>query len=243
MSSNVTNPRVAIIVQARMGSTRFPGKILKEIVGAETVLGYLLKRLSSSKHANKIIVATTTNPKDNVLESWLKKNGYLFYRGNEDDCLDRFYQICAYYNVDIAVRITSDCPLVVPEVVDDMIFYYLNNYHEIDYLSNRQYTNFPEGIDVEIFSTKILTEAAENAVLKKEREHINYYFLNRDTQYRVRYYNHNLGFDYSRFKLSIDTYEDIERVRSLFKEKGLPLDFSLLQLIGVLQTEEQREQL
>ncbi|MDD5005997.1 MAG: glycosyltransferase family protein [Candidatus Omnitrophica bacterium] len=234
MSLNDTKNNIAVIVQARMGSTRFPGKILEELMVGETVLSYLLKRLSKCRCVDKIIVATTTNPKDDILEEWLKRYNYLFYRGSEEDCLDRFCRTCAYFDVGIIIRITSDSPLVIPEIIDAMIKYYLNNQEEIDYLSNRQYTNFPEGLDVEIFSRRILEEAAKNSTDQKEREHINYYFLNRDSQYKIRYYNHDLEFDYSRFKLSIDTPQDLEQARRFFKEKKLPFNFSFQELITVL---------
>ncbi len=234
MSSNVTDPKVGIIVQARSGSTRLPGKIFKELAAGETVLSYLLARLSTCKLVDCIIVATTTNPQDNSLVEWLKANHYHFYRGDEENCLDRFYQTIKTFEIDIAVRITSDCPLVAPEIIDDMIQYYLNNRQQVDYLSNRQFTNFPEGLDTEIFSFKILEEAAYNADKQEEREHINYYFLNRPSQYKIRYYNHSLGFDYSRFKLSIDTLQDLNYIRSIFVNKNLPFDFSFKELIEVL---------
>lgn len=217
-----------------MGSTRLPKKVLMEVVEGDSILGYLLKRLSSCKLADKVIVATTTNNKDDELEEWVKDRGYHYFRGSEADCLGRFYQVVEKYGIDIVVRITSDCPLVVPEVVDEMIVYYLNNSTEIDYLSNRQFTNFPEGMDVEIFSRKILEEAAKNAIKQEEREHINYFFLDRPLQYRIRYYNHNSGADYSRFKLSIDTHQELEQIRSFFIKKGLPFQFTFKELIDVL---------
>ncbi|GAX62911.1 spore coat polysaccharide biosynthesis protein F [Candidatus Scalindua japonica] len=217
-----------------MGSTRLPKKVLMEVVEGYSILGYLLKRLSSGKQADKIIVATTTNNKDDELEEWVKDSGYHYFRGSEADCLDRFYQVIERYGIDIVVRITSDCPLIIPEVVDEMIKYYLNNSTKIDYLSNRQFTNFPEGMDVEIFSREILEDAARNAAKQKEREHINYFFLDRPSQYRIRYYNHNLGVDYSRFKLSVDTHQELEQIRSFFKEKGLPFQFTFKELINVL---------
>lgn len=234
MSLRDTKPVIGIIVQARMGSTRLPGKVLLKLVDDESVLSYLLRRLLRCRRADKIIVATTTNPKDDVLEDFLKARGCLYYRGSEEDCLDRFYQASSFFGIDVIVRITSDCPLVIPEVIDEMIEYYLKSQMEIDYLSNRQYTNYPEGVDVEIFKRNMLEEAAIDVLQQQEREHINYYFLNRDSNFRIRYYNHNLGYDYSRFRLSIDSQNDIDRICGLFRDKGLPLDFSLEQLVQAL---------
>jgi len=231
MSSRGTKKKVAIIVQARMASTRLPGKVLMDLTGKDTVLGYLLKRLLQCSRADKIIVAVTTNKKDDVLEKWLKENKYLFFRGSEDNCAQRYYEAAKKTGTDIIIRITSDCPLVVPEVVDEMIKYYLDNFRTIDYLSNRQFTDFPEGLDTEIFTFKMLAEACQNAVSKDEFEHINNYFLNRPSKYRIGYYNHNKGGDYSGFKLSVDTSEELLKLRSLFSKKQLPENFSLDELI------------
>lgn len=234
MESPVPEPKTGIVVQSRMGSTRLPGKILKELVDGESVLGYLLGRLSTCQRAGALVVATTDSPKDDILEEWLKENGYAYFRGSEPDCLDRYAQLVHAFGIDVVVRVTADCPLVVPEVVDGMLDYYMENRSEIGYLSNRQYTNFPEGLDVEIFTRRMLDDASAHAALPKEREHINYYFLDREADYRIRYYNHALGKDYSRFKLSIDTQSDLDQVRDLFRKHGLPHDFSFEDLIAVL---------
>ena len=239
MSSSGTKPSIGIIVQARLGSTRLPGKIFKELIAGETVLSYLLGRLSACQSADKVIVATTTSSKDDSLARWLKNNGYRFYRGSETDCLDRLHCACEQFAVDIAVRITSDCAFVVPENVDEMIRYYIGNRFEIDYLSNRINTNFPEGLDVEIFTSEMLKHAAAHATLMKEREHINYFFLDRAETYKVRYFNHDLGLDYARFKLSIDTRQDLDQARLLFSEYGLPMHFSFNELTRVLLKYEQ----
>jgi len=225
--------KVAIIVQARMGSSRLPGKVLKKLTSEYSVLGYLLKRLSKCKKADKVIVAISTNSKDDVLEAWLKQIGYSFFRGSEEDCIGRYYGAAKKFEADIIVRITSDCPLVVPHIVDEMIEHYIDS-GKIDYFSNRQFTNFPEGLDTEIFTFKMLEDAENNAILKDEREHVNNYFLNRPAQYDIVYYNHNIEGDYSNFKLSIDTAEDLERARKFFAENNLPLEFSFKDLIEIL---------
>ena len=234
MSLSATKPSVGIIVQARMGSSRLPGKIFKPLFDGESILGFLLKRLRQCKLPDRLVVATTTNPKDDLLVCWLAENDMDLYRGSEEDCLNRFTQTGKHFGFELVVRITSDCPLIVPEVVDEMVDYYLENRDRIDYLSNRQYTNFPEGLDVEIFTQKMLEMAEKKARKKQEREHINYYFLDRPTEFRIRYFTHTLGRDYSRFKLSIDTQEDLGRLRHLFENKGLPAQFTLNQLFSVL---------
>lgn len=238
MSSRGTKKDVVIIVQARMSSSRLPGKVLMDLTGKDTVLGYLLKRLKQCRRADKIIVATTINKKDDVLEEWLTKRGYLFVRGSEDNCIQRYQEGVKKFGADVIVRITSDCPLVVPEVIDEMIKYYLDNFQSVDYLSNRQLTDFPEGLDVEIFTSEMLTEACENAISKDEFEHINNYFLNRPSEYRIQYYNHNHGGNYSGFKLSLDTLEDLVRLNKLFSQRHLPEKFSFEELIERLSGEK-----
>jgi len=236
-SSSAIKLTVALIVQARLSSSRFPGKVLEKITSSENVLSYLLKRLSRCKRVDKIIVATTTSSKDDLLEKYLTQNNYLVYRGSEVNCLERYYEAAKQHKADVVIRITADCPLVIPEVVDEMVAYYLINYKSIDYLSNRQYTNFPEGVDVEVFGSKNLKKAIKSKLRKEECEHINYYFLNRSAKYRIRYYNHTLGGDYSRFKLSIDTPEDLDKIRQLLKKNRLCLNFTLSDLIAALNTE------
>jgi spore coat polysaccharide biosynthesis protein SpsF len=225
--------KVGAIIQARMGSTRFPGKIHKVLIKGFTVLSYLLMRLSKCRMLDVVIVATTDNHGDDGLAAWLKEKNIPFFRGAEEDCLERIYLTCKKFKVDIVVRITSDCPLVVPEIVDKMLEYYFTNREHLDYLSNREYTNYPNGVDVEIFTFTHLEEAALNSKKLREREHINYYFLDRPEKFKIRYYNHCLGHDYSRFHLSIDTTSDLEYVNRLFSS-GLPENFSFKELADVL---------
>ncbi|EKD28525.1 MAG: Acylneuraminate cytidylyltransferase [uncultured bacterium] len=227
-------PLVGIFVQARLNSTRFPGKIMKKLYNNTTVLDFLLKRLSLCKRNDKLVIATTDNPKDDLLVKWLHKNNYKYFRGSESNCLKRFYDAAILFNIDFIVRITSDCPLVPPDLVDSMIQYYIKNFHYIDYLSNRQFTNYPEGVDIEIFKTSMLAEALKNNTVKNEEEHINYYFLNRPEKYRLRYFMHKFDKDYSRFKLSIDTPSDLKDIRNIFRSKKLALNFSTNDLLKVL---------
>jgi spore coat polysaccharide biosynthesis protein SpsF len=221
-----------------MGSSRFPGKVLEEIIPGVSILDFLLQRLNTCRLADMIVVATTENPQDDKLVSWLLQKGVFYFRGSESDCLARYHDTCQAFGIGNVIRITADCPLVIPDVVNDMIRYYKRNIDWIDYLSNRQFTNFPEGLDVEIFSSRMLAEAMCEADKQDEREHINYFFLRRPSRYRIRYYNHNLSIDFSRFKLSIDTREDLFRINHMFQEKGLPHQFSLQQLMEALREDE-----
>jgi len=235
MGSSASEQRAGIIVQARLGSTRLPGKVLAELLPGVTVLGLLLERLARCRQARCLVVATSREPSDDRLADWLRQRGIAFFRGSESDCLERCHQAATLAGMDPVVRITADCPLVVPEVVDAMIAYYQANRDALDYLSNRQYTDFPEGLDVEVFSLALLEEAANCAIAARDREHINYYFLERDRRFRIRYFNHGLGRDLSRFKLSIDTAQDLAHIRGLLTAQGLGRDFSLARLAAALE--------
>lgn len=233
MSLKDTSPQVAAIVQARLGSTRLPGKVFAPLVDGKSVLEFLLDRLATCKKLSRVIVATTVEARDDRLAAWLEARGALYWRGSEADCLDRLCQAGAEFEIDIIVRITSDCPLVPPELVDEMVDYYLHNADRLDYLSNRQFTNYPEGVDVEIFTMKMLHEATAKAAEAREREHINYFFLERPERFRIRYYNHGLGRDYSHHKLSVDTQADLNHLSRLFSW-GLPRDFTFRDLATAL---------
>lgn len=240
MSLKGTNLQIAAIVQARLGSTRLPGKVFAQLVDGKTVLEYLLERLSRCRQLSRVIVATTVENRDDPLAAWLEKTGVAFWRGSETDCLDRILKTGAKFGVEHIVRITSDCPLVPPDLVDEMVAYYQHNSDRLDYLSNRQFSNYPEGVDVEIFSRELLREAAAEAVEGREREHINYFFLERPERFRIRYYNHRLPRDYSNFKLSVDTQADLDFLARLFAG-GLPRDFTFQDLARVLDQMDQAD--
>ena len=167
---------IGCIVQARVGSKRLPEKILKNLDQKYTVLEYVLNQLKFSKKIDKIIIATTLSNDDDVIVNFAKKNNYSYFRGSENDVLDRFYHCAKKFNLDIIVRITSDCPLIDPYIVDDVIneFNFTNN----DYVTNTFPRTFPKGLDVEIFKFIILEYMWKNAILPSEREHVTQFLFN-----------------------------------------------------------------
>jgi len=235
-SRDTEQPRTGIVVQARLGSTRLPGKVLLELTGGDTVLGFLLKRLSLCRRADCVVVATTDRSRDDALAAWLEERNIPFFRGSEDDCLDRFLKTCKTFDIDVAVRVTSDCPLADPGVIDSMLDYYLANARFVDYLSNRQFTNYPEGLDAEIFTIEMLGTAAREAIETRDREHINFFFLDRPDRFRIRYFNHNLGTDLSRFSLSIDTKKNLDRLAAFIKAANITERTTFGELAAALQS-------
>jgi spore coat polysaccharide biosynthesis protein SpsF len=159
--------RVAIVTQARVGSTRLPSKVLK-VLGESTLLEIHLDNAKRSKLATDFIVATTNEPNAFLIEEKAKARDWICYKGSTNDVLDRFYCACESINPNYIVRITSDCPLVQPNVIDELINYCIKN--QLDYASTSE--NFPDGVDAEIFTWEILNSAFNNAKLNSEREHV-----------------------------------------------------------------------
>ena len=167
---------IGCIIQARVGSKRFPKKILKNLDKKYNVLEYVINQLKSSKKIDKIIIATTLSRQDEVIVDFAKKHNYEYFRGSENDVLDRFYQCAKKFNLDTIVRITSDCPLIDPNIVDQVIekFTLTNS----DYVTNTFPRTFPKGLDVEIFNFIVLANMWKNATLPSEREHVTQFVFN-----------------------------------------------------------------
>ena|SRR3989338_3553423 len=164
--------KVIAIIQARMKSIRLPGKVMKKVLG-KPLIGYLLERLNFSKKINKIILATSTDSSNDILCNYVTHQGFEVYRGKETDVLDRFYQAAQLYRSASIVRITGDCPLVDPQVVDSVISFFKSQ--PWDYVSNCHPPSYPDGLDTEIFSYQALTKAWMEAKLLHEREHVTPY--------------------------------------------------------------------
>jgi len=227
----MTDKTIVIVVQARMGSSRLPGKVLKEVDG-KPLLWYLLKKLDQLKHKSKILLATTLSPGDAVLEDFAKKNKINVYRGSENDVLDRYYQGVKNLNADIVVRITADCPLMDASIIDIGLDKFLNSNY--DYLSNVHPATYPDGYDVEIFSFKTLENAWKDAKKTSEREHVTPYIWNHPELFKLGNWENEK--DYSQYRLTVDEKEDFELVSKIilqFKSKFAQL--SMKDVIGFLE--------
>lgn len=159
--------KVAVVTQARVGSTRLPAKVLK-VIGDLTLLDIHLENAKKSKLATHFIVATTEEANAYLIEEMAISQGWSCYKGSTNDVLARFYFACEQTKPDYIVRITSDCPLVQPDVIDELIDYIKTN--QLDYASTSE--NFPDGVDAEIFTWEMLDLAFNNAKLISEREHV-----------------------------------------------------------------------
>lgn len=205
--------KIGAIIQARMGSTRLPEKVMKNIEG-KTVLEHVIERVRQSKLIDDIIIATTLHDQDSVIESEALRCGVKAFRGSEDDVLSRYYYAAEENYVDIIVRITSDCPLIDPIVLDEIIGYYLENDFDIvsnggSDISNRTY---PRGLDTEVFSFIALKNAFNNASEKYQREHVTPYIYEKADH--VFYYKNCK--DCSKYRLTLDTDEDYRLISEVY---------------------------
>ena len=166
--------KCVIILQARMGATRLPGKPLKNVLG-RPLLSYQLERLRRVKFADAIVVATTTKLQDEKIVDFCRKENISVFRGSEEDVLERYYQTAKKFQADVIVRITGDCPLIDPSLVDQVIRYYFDHQPDCDYVSNSLNRSYPRGLDVEVFSFSALERAEREAKDVQEHEHVTPY--------------------------------------------------------------------
>ena len=223
--------KTVIIVQARMTSTRLPGKVLKEVLG-KPLLAYQLERLRRVKLADEIVLATTTNQTDDVLASFAAKEEIRCYRGDEQDVLDRYYQAAILAEADVIIRVTSDCPLIEPAIIDEVSQVYYETPGG-DYVSNALSRTYPRGLDVECFSFKVLEIAWKNANKAYEREHVTPYLYQQDVFIKKEV---KAEADYSGYRWTVDTQEDYELVRLLLEELyRIQPYFSWREVLSVLE--------
>ena len=220
------------IIQARMGSTRLPNKVLMNLNG-KSVLENIIERLKKSNSIDKIIVATSVNPENVVIEELCDSKGIECYKGSEDDVLDRYYQTCRFFKVnsdDHVVRITADCPLIDYEVIDEIIEKHLENKN--DYTSNTIVPSFPDGLDCEVFTFLSLEDAWKNALLSSEREHVTLYIKNHPELFKLE--NILNDEDLSDLRWTLDEKEDfefIEKVYSYFTNSEIFLTDDILNVL------------
>ncbi len=172
----VNQKKTLAIIQARMNSTRLPGKVLK-LIDTRPMLGYMAERVSSASEVDDYVIATSVEVSDDPIEEFCINNGIPVFRGNNEDVLDRFYHASKITNAKIIIRLTGDCPLVDPNIINKMVRIFKKNSY--DYLANTappEEITFPEGMDVEIFTKEALKKAWNEAEKPSEREHVTFYF-------------------------------------------------------------------
>ncbi len=197
--------RIVVIVQARMGATRLPEKPLKQIMH-RPLLSYQLERLRRAQTVAEVVVATTTAAADQAIVDLCLAEGVSVYRGSEQDVLDRYYQAAKLFQADVIVRVTGDCPLIDPAVLDRLVSDYIEHFPAYDYISNAIVRTYPRGLDVEVFSFKSLEIAASQARRPEEREHVTPYFYEHPELFALK--NIANATDASDQRWTVDTAED-----------------------------------
>lgn len=234
--------RVVAIIQGRMSSSRLPGKILME-VGGQPMLAQVVDRVRMAQNVGEVIVATTTDPSDDPAAEWCAAHNIPCERGSLYDVLDRFYQAARTHHADVIVRITADCPLVDPVVIDRVVqaFYATR----ADFAANRLpppwKRTYPIGLDVEVCSFAALERAWTEAKEPHQREHVMPYLY--DTPGRFHVHVINADGDYGSLRWTVDTSEDLELIRKLYEFLGDRRDFTWQDVLAVWQTHPELERI
>lgn len=217
--------KVIAITQARSGSTRLPKKVLLEIEN-KTLLQIHVDRIKQSKKIDDIYIATTTNKSDDCIVDLAKEFKVNYSRGSEEDVLDRFYQTVKDVKPDYIVRLTSDCPLIDPKLIDEVVEIAINK--KLDYYSNVLLERYPDGQDIEVFTFNALEKAWKEADLKSEREHVTPYIRNNSSYKKGKLFssdNHFLEENYSHVRLTVDEQLDLEVISKVIANLGVERDW------------------
>lgn len=206
--------KTVIIVQARMTSTRLPGKVLRTVLD-KPLLEYQIERIRRVKLADEIVIATTINNADKSIINLCERLSISYFRGSEEDVLGRYHATAQAYGGDVIVRVTSDCPIIDPKIIDQIIRFYFDHHCKYDYVSNTLQRTYPRGMDTEVFSFKILDEAFHEANLSYEREHVTPFFYLHPRRYRLC----NIAYkqDQSQHRWTVDTIEDFELITKIIE--------------------------
>ena len=229
---------ILILVQARMTSSRFPGKVLKEVQG-KSILIHQLDRIAQKKTETKLVVITSDQESDNILAQVVKEHGYDVFRGSMDDLLDRHYQAALYYGAQVVVKIPSDCPLIDPQVIDRVLGYYLENNSQFDFVSNLHPATYPDGNDVEVMSFSALKNAWKHATKSLEREHTTPYFWENQDKFSIGNvsWESGLKLDMSH-RFTLDYPADFEFIKAVY-DRLFPENenFTLQDILDLLDRE------
>ena len=216
------SPKIVVIAQARMGSSRLPGKVLK-VAGGETLLSHLVRRVSQAHRPHLCVIATTRCSADDEIESAELPSSTLIFRGDEHDVLNRYNEAARAVSADVIVRVTGDCPLLDPIELDRVIDVFLHSQQTTtpyDYVTNQAGAHrlIPRGLDVEVMTASALERAAREATEPGEREHVTPYLYQRGLFQTL--VTHPDGPDLSDLRLTVDTPQDLEVVRAIFDALG-----------------------
>ena len=223
--------KIAAIVQARTGSTRFPSKVTKPL-GNTSVLGMCIERLQQSKKINQIIVATSDSDEDKRLEEIAVQQGVSFFQGEQDDVLGRYYNCALEFRPDVIIRITADCPFIDPILIDDALFFFEKN--DLDYFCNQNPPQYPDGLDFDIFTFEILKKTHFAATSKFDREHVTPFMKNIDNLKCEQILIEN---DYSKMRWTVDEPVDLEVLNQIVKMINFSKTFGWRDILEIFKND------
>ncbi len=229
---------VIAIIQARMGSTRLPGKVLLEIAG-KPMLQRVVERARRAQTLAQVVVATTVEPLDEPIADFCRAIKIPFYRGSLNDVLDRYYQAARVFQADVIVRLTADCPLLDPGVIDHTVqeFFRVG----VDFAANRLPPplgrTYPIGLDTEVCTFTALERAWREATLPYEREHVMPYLYSHPGRFRTLRVDHTP--DYGSLRWTVDTAQDLELVRKIYAHFGGWENFTWLEVLDLIQADKE----
>ena len=207
--------KTVAIVQARMTSTRLPGKIMRPVLG-KPLLELLVERIKRAKGVDQVVIATTTNADDDQVESLTQRLGIGCFRGSEHDVLDRVLRAANAFDADLIVEITGDCPLIDFQVIDKLLkVYHANDY---DYVANVLKRTYPRGLDTQVFSTSVLEEVARLTDDPVDHEHVSLYIYEHPERFKLHNVESGLPEEYWDLRLTVDTPDDFELIRRIYEE-------------------------
>lgn len=230
----MTQANVVAIIQARMGSERLPGKVLADIHG-KPMLAWVVERVAKARTLHELLVATTTELPDNDIEKLCVERGFQVFRGHPTDVLDRYYQAALSIQADVIVRLTGDCPLIDPDLIDEVVQAYLTAEPPIDFATNRlpNQRTYPIGTDVEVCDFEALRRAWKDADQPYQREHVMPYLYEAAGRAKILILRNDRNLGQQRW--AVDEKGDLEFVRRVYAELGS--EFSWLEVVGLLDSE------
>lgn len=224
---------IAAIIQARMGSMRLPGKVLREVAG-EPLLGHQLSRVKRAKTLDHVVVATTRTGGDDAIASFCAERGVPVFRGSDHDVLSRYAGAASSCGADVVVRLTADCPLIDPDVIDSVVHAFLAADPPVDFASNTlaPYT-FPEGMDTEVMSRQALERADREASDPGEREHVTFHIWMNPAKFRILKVDHPENL--SSVRLTVDYAEDLDVIEPVLTQEQTSGPLSMAEIVALLR--------
>lgn len=226
-------PKVVAIIQARMRSTRLPGKVLLKVLNKELLI-LLIERVKKVKGIDEIVIATSNLKDDDPIFELCEKNSVECFRGPEENVLERYFFAAKKYGAQIVVRLTADSPLLDPDICSQLIEILKNHWLSYDYVSNSLERSFPRGVEPEVFKFSALEDAHQNASLPGHFEHVTPYILTHPQKFKC--FNLKNAVDYSYHRWTVDTPEDFELIKRIFEElyPGKP-DFRMKDVLQLFE--------